>query len=429
MRRAVGALRSYRFVIAFAAFLLAALLTGCGQPARSSDLAARQPTPTLAPAHPLAWQPFVFPGAVRSAGPGAVLALAPGDANTIYACNNPGSATSMVYQIWVSHDAGVHWRHVSDLPIGQPGGCSLIVDAAQPSTAVATIYWYAPGASPFDRNSRSFATMDGGATWQTLSDQQDFAQLATFQGRSYALLLPGTNQQAASWRLAVSTDGLRSWQTIDDDLNRAGQTVGAFWLDSATGAILADTFAGSAHALWKTEDGGQHWTALSDPGISPNQIAVQWPAFGEAWHICAGQQLLDRPDLSHNLLVCSTDGGSTWRRRPALDITVSCATCLKGNPFTSISEMRLVTIAADGSLLAIAGSGYDESGEVYSLYRLSTGASQWQPLGQVPGAGSGPNIYALGSGTLYSFYSLGDIAGDPMACAGPADQVYRATYP
>jgi hypothetical protein len=318
---------------------------------------------------------------------------------------------------------------VSDLPIGQPGSCSLIVDAAQPTTAVATIYWYAPGAGPLDRSSRSFATIDGGATWQDLSGQQNFAQLATYQGRSYALLLSSPNQLAASWRLAVSTDEFRSWHTVDDDLNRASQTVGAFWLDSATGAILADTFAGSARALWKTEDGGQHWTPLSDPRINPSQIAVQSPAFGEAWHICAGQQLLVRPDLSHNLLVCSTDGGSTWRRRPALDITVSCATCLKGHPFTEISQMRLVTIAADGSLLATAGSGYDESGEVYTLYRLSTGASQWQPLGQVPGAGSGPNIYAPGSGTLYSFYSVGDIVGDPMAYAGPADQVYRATYP
>ncbi len=93
----------------------------------------------------------------------------------------------VTYEFWASHDRGTTWRQVSELPTHQSAGCTVVVDALAPSTAVVHLTWYQLGDSPISPRQLAYATTDGGRTWFQLVGTQDYLQLATYQGATYAL--------------------------------------------------------------------------------------------------------------------------------------------------------------------------------------------------------------------------------------------------
>jgi hypothetical protein len=75
--------------------------------------------------------------------------------------------------------------------------------------------------------------------------------------------------------LARSQDNLRTWTTLTPP---PGGPVAAFWLNPATGELLALTFAGigNSYGLAVSHDAGGHWGALVAPAMA-DEYVVQAP--------------------------------------------------------------------------------------------------------------------------------------------------------
>ncbi len=395
--------------------------------------ATASPTPSYSSGRPLSWSPVVFPSNAVS------FALTPADENVSYACIPQTASSESGVGFWASHDCGATWTHVSDLPTHQAGQCTVVPDTLAVGIAIVDLEWYVPGASPLSPSQLSFATTDGGRSWTELASAFDYVQLASYRGATYAIRLDNPATLGGSERLVVSTDGLRSWQAVDRAMEDAHALPNAFWLNPANGSLLAYAFTVDANganltrSLWVSADAGGSWRRLSGPGNSMSFLAVQWPTNGGPWHLCTSDQdITALPDQQSNQLACTQDGGSTWVGRPALNIALTCKTCLKGHPYTPIATLTLAGIAPDGSLLATAADRFDSDGTAHlSLFRLAPDTTRWESLGEFPGADpNDTDVYPTPSGHLW-------LVGSPrfsttyfnQASFTVSSGVYVATYP
>jgi hypothetical protein len=312
---------------------------------------------------------------------GADLATAPSEGSTAYACAaavTPSSAHTVVTpQVWVTHDTGIHWAQMQPAALDTgmaPDGqlldyCGLTVDDANARTVVLQVT--APWTTPV---AHEFVTFDGGSTWQALAHAPGLAQLVSWKNRFYATR--DTSTQGGPPVFSVSYDHMQTWQDIDQALAAVGQYVARYWLDPATGRILAGTIATSdtraRYHLWETRDGGQHWTPLAMP--TSDDMVAQAPTARQPLRVCRIVYSLVPNDPQPNRLFCSADSGNTWTTRPALNPV------LQGSTGPYIPVLRLVAIAGDGAVLA----AQDNTPTSLALYRLTPGMAQWQLLGDIP---------------------------------------------
>ena len=394
--------------------------------------ATASPTPSYESGRPLSWSHVVFPTNAAS------FALTAVDENTLYSCVPQAGGSGPSVEFWASRDRGVTWMHISDLPTRQGGGCTVVPDVLAVGTAIVDLEWYAPGASPISPSQLTFATTDGGRSWVQFTSAFDYLQLATFRGTTYAIRKDNPSADTGD-QLVASTDGLRSWHTVDQTMQRVHALPHAFWLNPVNGSLLAYAFSVNAEganltrSLWVSADGGGTWRRISSPGNSMSFLAVQWPTNTDPWHICASDQNITAPpDQQSNQLACTLDGGNTWSGRPALNIALTCETCIKGHPYTPITTLTLVGFTPDGSLLATAVDRFDIDGTGHmSLFRLAPDATRWESLGEFPDIDpNDTNMYPMPSGHLW-------LVGDPLTNTTYFNQasfivssgIYIATYP
>jgi Putative zinc-finger len=411
--------QSWRTLAAAAAVLL--LATGFAQLLRymAFGRATGGPVPvataTSARVSPLVWLPAPQQTAFGSAGlTPANLAIAPSDGNTAYACIISSSGQGLWLAVWVTHDRAAHWAPTASQPNTHPidanSHCSLSADAVDAQTAVVVVDAQSPRQGPNLAAVSTFVTTNGGASWRQLTGPEPFtivdehftvgaSPLATGLGVSYALRYTEPKPGTTAISLSASSDGMRTWRSIDQTITAAGQQVVAFWVNPSTGEILAEG-AGQANApmppdrLWTSRDGGQHWTHLNGPSlITSGQFVVQAPSSNRPWHICYLYQAQADHPAHANQLLCSTDGGQTWVDRPTLNFTFTCYKCAAGGtPTTEVFDMTLIAISGDGAALATvevpqAPVTVPSSGgppPVLTLYRLPPGGNVWQSLGALP---------------------------------------------
>lgn len=361
----------------------AMLVTGCGA------IPAGRPTtaggPTLVP---LAWHPAAATIASGAFGSVLDLEIAQSDGNAAYACTLVGTAT---FAIWATSDRADHWARAAALPDPPPPpadtqpACALSVDAGDPRTVVASVYWQIARQGPDLASLATYVTQDGGKSWRRLNrgDPGAPGQIATYRGTTYAV-------SAGLW---ASADGLRTWRRVDGDVRAAGDLIMDFWLDPHSGAILAQTWplAGDPAALWKTGDGGARWARL--PWSISTNLAARAFAPGGLWHICGLSQVIAGQIAGPNQLTCSADGGQTWTVEPTINVTWICHKCLPGGvPTKQIAPMELVGIDGDGAVLALADAPppgaaplpYYPDNSARTLFRLAHGTTVWRSLGIVP---------------------------------------------
>jgi photosystem II stability/assembly factor-like uncharacterized protein len=396
---------------AFVTILLAALLAGCGFIGNSPHpTPTAAPTPTLAPARRLVWQAHQPPVALGTSGQGfnGGLAVAQSGGDTAYACSPEGAPQGHV-QVWATHDRAAHWARVSDVVASSSISlCSLVVDGLKSSSVIALAC--APDTQPgsYCAASSSFLTLDGGATWRPVRGPlPQFRQLAGHGGVTYSLTATPSHSFCVDCTeaLATSRDGMRAWTRIDKAITAAGRFVTRFWLDPASGALLAETSNQNLlqNELWLTTDGGAHWSRTPNPVADSYFVRPLLP--NVPWSAC-GNHSSSPPTSYPSLLVCTGDSGRTWSQA--------------GGPYVNPAFAFTVALAADGSILAAWSSPGAPGG--YELRRLPpTGhgwGSSWEPLGPLPAAG--PLTFATGTGTLWL-----------IAASGGGNQqvtLYTATY-
>lgn len=336
----------------------------------------------------LNWQPMNMPPASGTLTYNFGFAASDGD--MIYACTVDRSTNPPQLHLWLTQDRSAHWTHLADLTVHAGSReCLLTVDDLQPTTAVVNVNWSADSlVKAFE--SANYATLDGGASWRQLSGPHPFTvgQLATRAGVTYAMmgvdtpsgeqnLLATTRDQFRTWQALPQTQsfGLSGSPTKSTFFLGVGFVSPTFWLDPATGSLLVAGDAGAG--LWRSDDGGAHWTTLSAPVNLPlpaTQLVVQTPRPGQPWHFCVATSVANPSPTPSNTLTCSLDGGQTWQQRPGPNIAFTNPSLGKYYP-----PVEVFAIDGNGAILAASNPIGQEP-----LYRLGAQAHQWQVIGNAP---------------------------------------------
>ena len=259
----------------------------------------------------------------RSIGPhrgGRVVAVAgdPQERQTFYFGACAGG-------VWKTTDGGTYWRNVSDGFFRTSAIGALAVADADPSVV------YAGTGEACIRSNVShgdgvYRSTDAGATWTNigLEDTRHIARVRVDPrdpDRLYVAALGhafGPNAQRGIFR---STDGGGSWDRVLFKSERAGAIdlsmdpnnprilYAAMWQVLRTPWSLVG--AGPESGLWRSTDGGDTWTDLTDrPGMPDGikgriGVAASPARSGRVWAIVEAED---------GVLLLSDDGGDTWER-------------------------------------------------------------------------------------------------------------------
>ena len=271
----------------------------------------------------------------RSIGPhrgGRVVAVAgdPEERQTFYFGACAGG-------VWKTTDGGTYWRNVSDGFFGTSAIGALAVADADPSVI------YAGTGEACIRSNVShgdgvYRSTDAGATWKHigLDDTRHISRVRVDPrdpNRLYVAALGhafGPNAQRGVFR---STDGGGTWQRVLFRSERSGAIdlsmdprnprilYAAIW--QALRTPWSFVGAGPESGLWRSTDGGDTWTDLTDrPGMPDGikgriGVAASPARSGRVWAIVEAED---------GVLLLSDDGGDTWKR-------VNDSTIVRQRPF------------------------------------------------------------------------------------------------
>lgn len=360
------------------------------------------------------WQQAQLPVSPLSDQDILTFAVAPGNGESAYACHAISDSSGATLTFYRTTDRALHWTQLKQLtaPGLDVSDCAIQVDAldgsrvlaqvmGQDMQTLAQVTWYE-------------LSEDGGAHWTRLDQSAPINDLATLNGTTYALRQVVVNHIVVA-ELFASTDQLRTWQRIDQTLAGANQMVDNFWLNP-DGELLAEVEtdsgapAGAAAtpsagpsatpaqvdlSLWRSTDGGAHWSLFPVPSLSTSRDTqldyfVQSPVAGQPWHICASYA--PPGNSTGAALVCTFDGGRTWSARPLVCTTAPCTQPLPTDQYV---------MASDGAVLIMMPAPGSQS--QLALYRLPRGATTWQYLGPLAGSNAFFIASTPAGGILWAF--------------------------
>ena len=245
--------------------------------------------PTAEPARPIGeWQPI--PDLPRSIN---TFVVDPSNPQVVYAGTGENGSGSGVYK---SEDGGVTWQLAAD---GLPNADvkALAINPANPNQLYAMS----------DVRGEMYTSTDAATTWKRLADTQLFGgfdrRLYTSTTNDRLLLnlsLPGG--------LARSLDGGRTWTKLRKGLPGDENEVYVLSLaidPTDANVIYAGTggFVGQGHGVYKSTDGGDSWSA-SNRGMIDYRISAVAIDPADSKIVYAGSDAGE--------LFKSEDGGQTW---------------------------------------------------------------------------------------------------------------------
>jgi photosystem II stability/assembly factor-like uncharacterized protein len=274
------------------------------------------------------WMP-VFDA--ESTGSVGAVAVAPSDPGTIYVGSGEGLQRpdlSVGDGIYKSLDGGATWMHLG-LRDGQQIP-AVIVDPRDPNRVFAAVLGH-----PYGPNTERgvFRSTDGGKTWEKVlyrdentgafdvafdpsNPQTVFATL--WSGRQAPWEIGGSFVLSANNGLYKSTDGGTTWRQVTAGLPGAAQGLARIGLGvspSEPARMYAVVGADSGGALYRSDDGGEHWHVQdADPRI--------WGRDGDFNEVKVSPKNADIVYIANVVTWKSTDGGATftgWRGAPGGD--------------------------------------------------------------------------------------------------------------
>ncbi|MGC1380119.1 MAG: hypothetical protein WA814_03735 [Candidatus Baltobacteraceae bacterium] len=299
----MGMGRHFAFVL-LASLLAAPPLAAAGASSPSEQLTSK-----------LTWRsigPFIGGRSVAIAG-------VPSNPNLFYMGGVEGG-------IWKSTDYGQHWTNISD---GQLPGVASPIGALAVAPSNANVIYAGTGEADirgdFDTGDGVYKSTDAGKTWSYagLRDTHMIAKIAVDPrdpNVAYAASMGHVFKANPERGIFKTTDGGKSWRKvlfvdentggIDLAMNPRDPRVlyAAMWQAQRVPWKL--TSGGPGSGLYKTVDGGTHWTKIStNPGFAAGtlgKIGVSVAA-GNPRVVWATVQARDGG------IFRSTDGGATWK--------------------------------------------------------------------------------------------------------------------
>ncbi|HEY0280933.1 MAG TPA: hypothetical protein VGC32_21930 [Solirubrobacterales bacterium] len=264
--------------------------------------------------------------------------------------------------LYWTDDGGASWRNISP-PSAHPARLQA-VDFADPEHGWAV---EEGGEEPHPRPAL-FATSDGGRTWARTSIRlpSRYAQVgdASFSAVGahlvYALVRESRNTAFSIGYLYVSHDGGMHWHELPQRPPHAGELV----FTSARDGWIAEE--GPEPAVYRTGDGGRHWTEVRlprPPGLAKARTDYLAPRFEADGHGILAATYDDYERRAVTVLYSTTDFGRHWKLAAAARLIV------KGDPvvfayrgddsvLTAIYEApQLGLLGVDGSTSPLAGAG------------------------------------------------------------------------
>jgi photosystem II stability/assembly factor-like uncharacterized protein len=210
--------------------------------------------------------------------------------------------------LYVTHDGGRSWRQVGRVPFGG----SITFTSAHSGWGIAPDGSRYLNRGDTAKGATLYHTTDGGRTWResqicrSTPRNAVSCQTPTFFGtRTGYVPAIVLNNKTKRWRIVVyaTTDDGRSWSTRelpDDKAARRYATTYASAPFSAPDPKHLFILLGSD--LYKSTDGGTHWTSSPVPGFS-DAAAVDFASGSYGWAL--------EPDQRFEY---TTDGGRHWQR-------------------------------------------------------------------------------------------------------------------
>lgn len=253
----------------------------------------------------------------------------------------------------VTRDAGHHWRPVAGAPTVQR------VDFVSPTRG-----WGIVSRSPY-LGGRLVFTRDGGRSWRPRPTGVDVYNVC-FVNRTEGWTTTG---YATTKAIVATADGGRDWQSLPSPPGTGGfdsKYTGWAALGCAAPHTVWALFnfgayaGGVGHAVFRSTDGGEHWSAVGQGGQLPVGIhivaaAASGPSFGPFGVIDARTAYLvgicgacaDAWDRRHRTtgtasFNVTTDAGRTWSHH-AIPLSGPAALRIDAVAFADRSDGWLVT--------------------------------------------------------------------------------------
>ena len=327
---------------------------------------------------------------------------------------------------------GPYPNAAGECPSGTTGGASaqLPLGGSQPSK----LGYNFPASGGYSCNNL-YASEDGGSHWSQVHllvagtlfqtgitfsyDATGFqAQGGTLYGRAWQLNSASSFSQTGDIRIVRSDDKGQTWSDADATLQSqvghicayAATPQGTTVFAVASTAMCWNGVQG-AYSLWRSDDGGSHWSHAADLPASVAQLGVVLtaaggggsPALVYAWSESSG--IIDSTQVQ-----ASADGGQTWSAAPNDGLP-------QGARLLRVSQTPL----ADGSPVAVVStSTTPPNGQVsigtVAVYAWKLGDATWRSVttGTTLSEASIANVYVSTVQPLVVTLSLlDDQSSDP----------------
>lgn len=290
------------------------------------------------------------------------MAIAPSNEAVIYVGTGEpngggGSLTYDGYGIYKTTDEGTTWQHLGLTEIGSVG--KVVVDPRDENRV-----FVAAMGDLFANNSERgvYRTTDGGDTWKQVlfvSDSTGVVDLAinpdnpniVYAAAWERVRRPSYNQYyGATSGIYRSIDGGDTWEELTNGLPSNPQQKGRISIAIAPSDpnILYASYVlalGTHFGNFKSTDGGDSWTTISDNGNIFN-VSYMWWFGGIFVHPKSPDEIYFAGFNCHK----STDGGKIWRDLPTMHVD-------QHSVFIHPSQTDLVLFGNDGGIYKSTNSG------------------------------------------------------------------------